>query len=236
MYTDFPTPCGNVAACTRNRWAIFAAKPILPTMPLTTLRDDLMQEFREECIMIREQMEILDPLGTSLRKPAAQRLISTTTLIITEIICYALFLGGIAFIAMMHTIYPFNVGNTIYHTPEISNKLGGPNVNNFLLAGYGIVALAVVLFLAIARMARAIRLKNEILHQAGKDIKLVLGMHLERRAAIDTLEQRHMLNVSGISLPAEKSNKVNINEVGNPGYDEDEDNEPQPVNKMTWRM
>jgi hypothetical protein len=201
-------------------------------MALTTLRDDLMQEFREECIMIREEMEILDPLGTSLRKPAAQRLISTSTLIITEILCYGLFLGGIAFIVMMHTIYPFTVANTIYRTPEISNKLGGPNVNNFLLAGYGIVALAIVMFMVIARMARSIRLKNDILHQAGKDIKIILGMHLERKAAIDTLEQRHMLNVSGISMPVEKT-KVNINEVGNPGYDE---NEQASGNTMTWRM
>ena len=209
-------------------------------MPLTTLRDDLMQEFREECIMIREQMEILDPLGTSLRKPAAQRLLSTSTLIATEFLCYALFLGGIAFLAMMHNIYPFSVGSTIYHTPEISNKLGGPNVNNFLLAGYGIVVLAVILFMVIARMARIIRLKNEILHQAGTDIKLIIGMHLERTAAIDTLEQRHMLNVSGISMPAKKA-KVKINEVGNPGYDEDEDEEQgggmeQNGNKVTWRM
>jgi hypothetical protein len=203
-------------------------------MALTTLRDDLMQEFREECVMIRQQMKILDPLGTSLRKPAAQRLISTTTLIITEILCYAIFLGGIALMVKMHTIYPFSVGSAIYHTPEISNKLGGPNVNNFLLAGYAIVGLAVLLFLAIARMARVIRLKNEILNQAGKDIKEILGMHLERSAALDTLEQRHMLNVSGISLPSEKT-KVKINEVGNPGYDEDEDNEPTG-NTMTWRL
>ncbi len=201
-------------------------------MALTTLKDDLLQEFREECIMIREQMEMLDPLGTALRKPAAQRLISTSTLIITEILCYALFLGGIAFMVMMPQIYPFNVGNAIYHSQEIGNKLGSVNVNNFLLAGLGITGLAVILFLAIGRMARAIRLKNEILHDAGKDIKVILGMHLERMAAIDTIEQRHMLNVSGISMPAEK-NKVKINDVANPGYDEDEQ---VSGNTITWKM
>ena len=208
-------------------------------MPLTTLRDDLMQEFREECIMIREQMEILDPLGTSLRKPAAQRLLSASTLIATEFLSYALFLGGVAFMAMMHTIYPFSVGSIIYHSPEISNKIGGPNVNNFLLAGYGITGVLVLLVLVIARMARTIRLKNAILNQAGKDIKNILGMHLERSAAIDTIEQRHMLNVSGISMPAKKD-KININEVGNPGYDEEEDDEEdgmqQNGNKVTWKM
>jgi hypothetical protein len=201
-------------------------------MALTTLKDDLLQEFREECIMIREQMEMLDPLGTALRKPAAQRLISTSTLIITEILCYALFLGGVAFMVMMPQIYPFNVGNTIYHSQEIGNKLGSVNVNNFLLAGMGITGLAVILFLVIGRMARAIRLKNEILHSAGKDIKIILGMHLERMAAIDTIEQRHMLNVSGISMPAEK-NKVKINDVANPGYNE---NEQISGNTITWKM
>ena len=211
-------------------------------MPLTTLRDDLMQEFREECIMIREQMEILDPLGTSLRKPAAQRLIDASVLIVIEFLCYALFLGGIAFMVMMPNIYPFTVGSSIYHTPEISNRLGGPNVYNFLLAGYCIVTLTTILFLVIGRMARVIRLKNAILNQAGKDIKDILGMHLERSAAIDTLEQRHMLNVSGISMPAKKE-KVKINEVGNPGYDEDEEQDTprgngmvQNGNKVTWKL
>lgn len=201
-------------------------------MALTTLKDDLLQEFREECIMIREQMEMLDPLGTSLRKPAAQRLISTSTLIITEILCYVLFMGGIAFMVMMPQIYPFSVGSTIYHTAEISNKLGNPNVNNFLLAGYGITGLTVIMFLVLARMARTIRLKNEILNQAGKDIKVIIGMHLERVAAIDTLEQRHMLNVSGISLPADKK-KVSVNEVSNPGYDESEE---VNGNTVTWKF
>lgn len=202
-------------------------------MALTTLKDDLLQEFREECIMIREQMEILDPLGTSLRKPAAQRLISTSTLIITEILCYGLFAGGVALMVMMPSIYPFSVGNTLYHNAEVANKLGGTiNVNNFLLAGYGITGIAVVLFIVIARMARTIRLKNEILHQAGKDIKEIIGMHLERKAAIDTMEQRHMLNVSGISLPAEKK-KVNVNDVSNPGYDEDEEING---NTVTWKF
>ena len=78
-------------------------------MSLTTLKDDLLQEFREERTMINEQLELLDPLASSLRKPAAQRLLSSGTLIITEISCYIVSLGGVAFIALMHKIEPFNI-------------------------------------------------------------------------------------------------------------------------------
>lgn len=222
-------------------------------MALTTLKDDLLAEFREECVMIREQMEILDPLGTALRKPAAQRLLSTTTLIITEILCYGLFAGGIGLMVMMPQIYPFSVGNTLYHSAEMTSKLGNVHVNNFLLAGYGITGLAVILFMVIGRMARAIRLKNEILHSAGKDIKTIIGMHLERKAAIDTLEQRHMLDVtSGIFIPGQHKNKTKINDIANPGYDEEEiemqyqqptQQQPRPQqtqsvngNTVTWKM
>lgn len=190
-------------------------------MALTTLKDDLMQEFREERIMINEQMEILDPLGTSLRRPAAQRLISSTTLVLTEVVCYALFIGGIALGFTIHSIYPFSLMNTVYHDTEITARLGGPNVNNFLLAGYGCIALATLLVLILGRMARVIRLKNDILHQAGKDMKIILGQHLERKAAIDTIEQRHLLDLSGIAVPMKP--KATVNDIVNPGYDEDEE-------------
>jgi uncharacterized membrane protein len=191
-------------------------------MALTTLKDDLLQEFREERIMINEQIELLDPLATSLRKPAAIRLLSSGTLIITEISCYIISLGGVAFIAFMHLIYPFSIMGDIFYNSEVRNKTGDLNLLYFILAVYGITALGVLLIFVIGRMAREIRLKNDILHIAGKDIKTIIGQHLERKAAHETIEQRHMLGVSGISLPPAKQ-KSQINEVKNPAY------EPEPV-------
>ena len=47
--------------------------------------------------MIYEQIELLDPLGTSLRKPAAQRLAGKGALIFSEILCYLLAAGIITF-------------------------------------------------------------------------------------------------------------------------------------------
>ncbi len=195
-------------------------------MALTTLKDDLLQEFREERIMINDQIELLDPLATSLRRPAAQRLLSSGTLIISEISCYIVSLGGLAFIGFMHMIYPFSVMGDIFYNSKIRNEAGSLNLVYFTLAVYGITAISVILVFIVGRMAREIRLKNDILHMAGKDIKTIIGQHLERKAAHDTIEQRHMLGLSGISLPNNAQaatpppkQKVYVNEVMNPGYE-----------------
>src|ERR1700761_7536455 len=97
-------------------------------MALTTLKDDLLAEFREERIMINEQIGLLDPLATSLRKPAAQRLLSGGALILSEFICYIISLGGIAFIAFMHKIYPFSILGNVFYNSEDRNRIGAPNL------------------------------------------------------------------------------------------------------------
>jgi hypothetical protein len=200
-------------------------------MSLTTLKDDLLREFREERIMINEQIEILDPLATSLRKPEAQRLLSSSTLILTEFICYVVSLGGMAFIALMHKIYPFSLLSDVFYNSEMRNKIGAPNLFYLILGIYGIAIVVVILVFIVGRTAREIRMKNDILNVAGKDIKTIVGQHLERKAALETIEQRHMLGLSEVGQP-EKNNTVAIpstpfratgvngpiNEIRNPGF------------------
>ncbi len=201
-------------------------------MALTTLKDDLLHEFREERIMINEQIELLDPLATSLRKPAAQRLLSSGTLIISEISCYIVSLGGIAFIAFMHKIYPFMLLEDMYYDPEYRTRIGGSNMLLLILGIYGLAAIGVVLIFIIGRMAREVRMKNDILNHAGKDIKTIVGQHLERKAALDTIEQRHMLGLSGVSHQPPKESTIEtptaafrmsglgtINQIPNPGFE-----------------
>ena len=187
-------------------------------MSLTTLKEDLLAEFREERIMINEQIELLDPLATSLRKPAAIRLLSSGTLIITEISCYLVSLGGLACTILLHRIYPFSILSEMFYNADMRNKAGSINMMYLVLAVYAIAAIGVVCLFIIGRMAREIRLKNDILHVAGKDIKTIVGQHLERKAALDTIEQRHMLGMSGISIPVK--GRANVNEVLNPAYSE----------------
>ena len=184
-------------------------------MSLTTLKDDLLQEFREERTMINDQIELLDPLATSLRRPAAQRLISASTLVLVELVCYVVSVGGIAFVAFMHRIYPFSLLSQIFYNVQDRNHIGSLNVTYLTLAVYGIAIFCAILVFLIARMAREIRLKNEILYVAGKNIKTIVGQHLNRKALMDTIEQRHYLGAPSITEPT----KVKVNEVLNPGYD-----------------
>ncbi len=186
-------------------------------MALTTLKDDLLAEFREERVMINDQLELLDPLATSLRKPAAQRLLGSGTLIIAEFSCYIVSLGGVAFMALMHRIYPFRILNTIFYDQGIRGKVGGPNLTLLILATYGLAALGVGCIFLLGRMAREIRLKNDILKMATKDIRTILGQHLERKAAITAIEQRHMLGMSEV-VAAPAPHKVKVNEVVNAAY------------------
>jgi hypothetical protein len=203
-------------------------------MSLTTLKDDLLAEFREERILINDQIELLDPLATSLRMPAAQRLLSSSTLILSEYICYIISVGGIAFIALMHKIYPFSLLSTIFYSPAQRNFIGGPNLFYLTLGVYSLASIAVILTFIIGRVAREMRLKNEILYVAGKDIKTIVGQHLHRKAALDTIEQRHMLGLSGIGHHSERQRMASptaattpfyaspvgaINEIRNPGFD-----------------
>jgi hypothetical protein len=202
-------------------------------MSLTTLKDDLLEEFREERIMIKEQIELLDPLATSLRKPAAQRLLSSGTLIISEISCYIISLGGIAFIGLLHRIYPFTVLNDVFYNSQIRAKTGTTNLLYLIIAIYGLVLAGITMMFILGRMAREIRLKNDILNQAGKDIKIIVGQHLERKASMDTIEQRHMLGMSGVSHQPSKdsanplqtptaafrlSGLGSVNDIPNPGF------------------
>jgi hypothetical protein len=193
-------------------------------MALTNLTEDLLAEFREESSLIKEQIEILDPLGTSLRMPAAQELISATILFIAEIACYLLSVGAIGFLVIAHTVYPFTVLHSIYTTREINAKLGASNISNLVLAGYAVVVGLAFIFLLLGYMSRKIRQKNAILQQAGTDIKTILGQHLERKAAIDTLDHRHMLITTDMIAPTAKK-KLTHQQISKLQFDEDEEDE-----------
>jgi len=185
-------------------------------MSLTTLKEDLLAEFREERIMINDQLEMLDPLATSLRRPAAQRLLSSGTLILAEFSCYIISLGGLAFTSLLHRIYPFSLLSKTFYDPELRAKIGAPNLTMLIAATYALAVIGVACLFIIGRMAREMRLKNDILHLAGKDVKTMVGQHLERKAALNTIEQRHMLGMSEVvQVP---STRITVNEVVNAAY------------------
>lgn len=192
-------------------------------MTSNRLQDDLLKDFKEQKRMIYDQVELLDPLATSLRKPAAQRLISKGALIFAEVLCYVLSLGAVALAIFLDKIYPYYVLSEIRYKSEF-RKLGWMNLEAFAFGIYGLIGLIALLFYLLARASRALRLKNTILNLAGKNIKIIVGQHLNRKASIDSIDQRHFLE-----LPNEHLEEgVKVNKVANPGYDGETDEQYRP--------
>lgn len=183
-------------------------------MTTTRLQDDLLQDFKEQKVMIYEQIQLFEPLAASLNKPAAQRLISKGSLIFFEIACYILCCGSVAFAVLSDRIYPFYLMAELRFKPQY-NGLGWKSTA-LQFAFYGLMALIALLFYFVARALRGIRLKNDIINIAGKQIKALAGQHLKRRAAIEGIEQRHFMELPDVPIRPAK-----VNEVPNPGYSDD---------------
>jgi hypothetical protein len=183
-------------------------------MATSKLQDDLLNEFREEKRLVTAQINIFDPLGMSLRKPAAHRLANKGLIIFSEIVCWLAVLSSIAFAIFLNKLYPFYLLFQI-RNPEYSKTLGVHNIQILQWCVYGLIALSGLLFLFLARTLGRIRQKNDILNLAGKHIKTLVGQHLTRKAAIEAIEQRHFME-----LPQLSEFPQDVNDVLNPGYDQ----------------
>lgn len=166
-------------------------------MSTSRLHDDLLQGFQEEKKLIREQLDIFDPLAVSLRRPVAQRLLSKGLLIFYEILCYLLGVAMILLIVFMNRIYPFHLLHVLRSRDEFTDRLGIADMNNLFLCVAGLLVIIALLFFILARLVRRVRLKNDVLNLAGKHIKTLVGQHLKRKAVLDSIEQRHFQELPG---------------------------------------
>lgn len=182
---------------------------------MAKLHDDLLQDFKEQKAVIYSQLEVFDPMGTQLSKPAAQRLVSKGILVLGEILCYALALGAIVFAFFLTKIYPFYILAELQHKNDYA-KLGWMNVRMLTICIYALIGLISILFYIIGSSLRSIRLKNNILSFAAKHIKTLVGQHLKRKASIDAIEQRHFMELP--NFQEEGVSTVRVNEVPNLGY------------------
>jgi len=187
--------------------------PKAPTMTLNRLQDDLLQDFKEQKRTINEQIELFDPLATSLRRPAAQRLMSKGGLVFLESVCYLFCAASAAFAVAMNLVYPFTYLSKVRYISDLKGAQSYTDVEWFSIAVHAMAGFIALLFLILARVIRRVRLKNDILDLAGKNIKTLVGQHLKRRAAIEAVEQRHFLE-----LPMDAAYE-DVNSMQNPGYD-----------------
>lgn len=184
-------------------------------MAVSRLQDDLLHEFREEKRMIQSQIELIEPLSVSLRRPAVQRVAAKGMILFGELLCWLLFLVAIAMCIFLNKLYPFYLLFELSR-PEHVRELGIQHVQMLRWGVYALIILAGLLFAILARSLARIRQKNNVLYMAGSRIKTLAGQLLARKAAIETLEQQHFHE-----LPPESTPLTDVNDVRNPGYDED---------------
>lgn len=163
------------------------------TNPNESLYNDLVHDWQDQKTMIKEQIKLIDPMATSLRKSTAQRFLNATLNVVMEILMYLLALGSIAYLFFLDNLGPFYILGKITSTPEIKTLFPGNDLSSFGMAIKGLFVLIAVLFLVIGRMLANIRHKNATLSLAGKNMKTISGQHLARKTAIETLEQRHIM-------------------------------------------
>jgi hypothetical protein len=173
-----------------------------------TLKDDLIRDFQDQKQTINEQLALIDPMAASMRAPAARRLLSAGLLVFLQVICWLLVLGCLAFVFFMDRIFPFHLIGRLLHDTAISDNY---NPNHVMLLSWIIRGLAVftaLLFYIILRLLGSIRKKNNVLHLTGKNMRLLAEQLLKRKAAMDTLEQKHPVempsNADTVVVPAQK--------------------------------
>ncbi|WP_118975584.1 hypothetical protein [Taibaiella koreensis] len=155
------------------------------------LQEDLIRDFQEQKKTVKEQVALIDPMATSLRKPAAKRLFHTGIIVFMEILCWLLVLGCIAFVLFADKLYPFYYLSQLQHDTALGERYKPEDLKalHWMVRGAGLVLA--LLLLIVARMLAAIRLKNSILHIAGKNMKQLVEQLLKRKAAMENMEQKY---------------------------------------------
>ena len=85
-------------------------------MTPSRLQEDLIKDFLEQKRTINEQIKLMDPMATSLRKPVAQRLLHSGFSVFLEIICWLLFAALLAYVIFMDKLVPFYVLSKLIQT------------------------------------------------------------------------------------------------------------------------
>lgn len=160
--------------------------------PKEALFNDLVQDWQNQKILIKEQIALIDPMATSLRKSTAQRFLNASLNVLMEVLMYLLGLASIAFLFFMNNLGPFYILGKINASQDINAQFSANDLGNFDLAIKALFVLAAILFFAVGRMLANIRHKNSTLSLAGKNMKTISGQHLARKTEIDILEQRHV--------------------------------------------
>lgn len=182
-----------------------------------SLYKDLLQDFKMQKEIIDEQINTFEPLTASLRKPAAQRLLNKGSLILLEIVFYLFSIASFTAAFLVNHIVPFYILNGL---KQKGGESGFPvaDIKNLYWLVVTMIVVFGIAFYYIARLLRKIRLKNTIIYTVNKNIRSLLAQHLQRKAAIKTIEQRHFGEWAGQVSDTNADTNTGVNDEPNLAY------------------
>lgn len=160
-------------------------------MKQLTLQEDLIKDFQEQKKAVKEHIALVDPMATSLRMPVAQRLFNSGFIVLMEVVSWLFVLGCIALAIFMDKLQPFYLLNLMNNDTANIDKYGKHNLDTLFWVLRGMAIFSAILLIIIARMLARIRLKNSVLHIAGKNMKQLAEQLLSRKVTMESISQRY---------------------------------------------
>lgn len=160
-------------------------------MPQTELLKNLISDFQKQKKETQIQIQLIDPIATSIRRPAANRLLNKSMLIVGEILMYALFVLFLGFTFLANHIPFFDTWDKVTHLTEVKDSVIENDLLWFEIIYKGSFLLLSLLFLWIGRMLSNFRKKNDVLQLAAKNMNTIVEKLLNRKVEIEQLEHEY---------------------------------------------
>ncbi len=152
---------------------------------------DLIQDFQQQKSDLNGQIQLIDPIATSIRKPAATRLLNDSLLIIGEYLMYILSLGFFALTIFTNKVMILNTWFQVSEIGEVQDRIPEDDLLWFEVAYKGLFFLLALCFIWIGRMLSKFRHKNSVLQLAAKDMNTLVEGLFKRKIEIEQLENKY---------------------------------------------
>lgn len=160
-------------------------------MPQTELLKDLILDFQQQKSEVQAQIQLIDPVATSIRKPAANRLLNKSMLIVGEILMYCFFLAflGLAFFSKHFPI--LNTWDALTQLTEVKDSFIENDLLWFEIIFKGSFFITALLFLWIGRMLSKFRHKNDVLQLAAQNMNTIVERLFKRKVELEQMEHQY---------------------------------------------
>lgn len=177
-------------------------------MPTSRLHEDLLKDLAEQKQSLKEQINLIDPLASSIHRPAFKRYIQSGFSVFIEIILWIIALGLVVYAIFYNRLPPFYNLKKIFLIAKNNNAVSDYENNVISWSIQGLIIIIAILLVIISRMMAKMREKNNILQLSAKNMKQLVELQLRRRASLETLEQRYEAELptthESIELPPAK--------------------------------